>query len=473
MSRKALLCAALGVVASIGATGAEAPLLGPSIGVRLAATLPASGGRLLIFVKSRTNPGENKPDTVDIDIMHPTTVTVIGEDLELLGDSRTHTISPTAQAAPAPIDALPAGSYWVQAVLDRNGTYARRFTRSSGDFYSSVVEMRLPLKESFSLVIDKRIPEESIWSPHDFSADIRSLLAKMRARALDFPVHSNVLSKFAGHPVSLKTWVLVPPDYSPNSHKKWPAVYVLGAYASYHENKNDLSFMAYLAELTDKGVLPPLIWVFPDYATRSGVTEFLDTPNDGPWGTAFTTELIPALEQAFRMDGRSSGRLLWGHSSGGWASIWLQLNYPRLFGGAWATAPDSCDFSNFSGVDLYQPNANIYADNVGRLLPIARENGQPIATMRDWTRAEDTLGHVGGILRSYDYMFSPRSHDGTPEFMFNHVTGSINPAIVSYWKDHYDLARLVSRMPRRATAELSHKLRIVVGTEDTHYLDGS
>ena len=76
----------------------------------------------------------------------------------------------------------------------------------------------------------------------------------------------------------------------------------------------------------------------------------LDT--GGRWAVqigAFTDEDAAAklqdhLERRYRMDARPAGRLLIGHSSGGWATLWLQVSYPKLFGGTWSTAPDSVTF---------------------------------------------------------------------------------------------------------------------------------
>src|SRR5205809_188241 len=72
----------------------------------------------------------------------------------------------------------------------------------------------------------------------------------------------------------------------------------------------------------------------------------------GPWGEALTEELIPYLEQRYRMDAKPSGRLLNGHSSGGWAVLWLQVAYPHFFGGTWPTSPDPSDFHSFTGPNL-------------------------------------------------------------------------------------------------------------------------
>jgi hypothetical protein len=471
LMREALACTLW--LQAVPALGSEPLHSSQFLTIHLAAQLADSPGRLLVFIQAKGALDEASPDAVEVDMLHPAKVTVVSQDVRSFGPSRSVPVSPNAQSAPNPLQGLPAGHYWIQAVLDRNGTYARRFSRSAGDYTSSVVGFDLPLRSSATLIIDDQVAAENPWLPRNASPAQRSMLSRVRPRVIDIPVHSPLLSQFSKHPVSLKTWVLLPPGYAVGSGRTWPAVYVLGSYASFHENRNDVSFIAYLAQLTDEGRLPPMIWVFPDYWTPTGVSAFLDSPNEGPWGQALLQELIPTLERSFRMDGRLQGRLLWGHSSGGWASLWLQIHHPQEFGGAWASAPDSCDFTDFIGVDLYRPNANLYTDPAGQPYSIARENGQVTATLRDWAHVEDALGPIGGVLRSYDYLFSPRGADGRPQFMFDHVTGRANPKVILHWREHYDLSQVVAHLPAAIKKQLQDKLRIVVGTEDTHYLDGS
>jgi enterochelin esterase-like enzyme len=67
------------------------------------------------------------------------------------------------------------------------------------------------------------------------------------------------------------------------------------------------------------------------------------------------------------MDAKPSGRLLTGHSSGGWAALWLQVTYPKLFGGAWPTSPDPSDFRDFLASTSTLPMLTSIASPIGRL----------------------------------------------------------------------------------------------------------
>ena len=221
------------------------------------------------------------------------------------------------------------------------------------------------------------------------------------------------------------------------------------------------------------GSMPPMIWVMLDESLPEGTHEFADSANNGPWGAALTTEFIPYLESKYHMDAKPTGRLLNGHSSGGWATLQLQVNYPNVFGGTWSTSPDPSDFHDFTGPDLYAPNANLFHRADGSPIPIFRDHGRVIATMQEFTQLEDVLGPYGGQISSFDWVFSPKSNSGAPAQMFDHQTGAVHPQVVAYWHDHYDLANTVETTWAQRGASLKGRIHLFVGTADTFYLDGA
>jgi hypothetical protein len=173
------------------------------------------------------------------------------------------------------------------------------------------------------------------------------------------------------------------------------------------------------------------------------------------------------------MDAKASGRFLNGHSSGGWATLWLQTRYPAVFGGTWSTSPDPSDFHDFTGVDLYAPGANMYRRTDGSLVPIVRDHAKVVAEMQDFAQVETVEGPYGGQMSSFDWVFSPRGPGGRPEPMFDRVTGEVDPAVVAYWRDNYDIAFRTARDWPRVGPELDGKIHLIVGTADTFYLDGA
>src|SRR5881409_1920007 len=66
--------------------------------------------------------------------------------------------------------------------------------------------------------------------------------------------------------------------------------------------------------------------------------------NNGPYGDALLQELIPYLEEHFRMIREPWARGLTGGSTGGWEALALQVYHPDFFGGTWVLYPDPVDF---------------------------------------------------------------------------------------------------------------------------------
>lgn len=354
-------------------------------------------------------------------------------------------------------------------MLDRNHDY-NYGGRGPGDIVSPVVEALLPGAIP-NLVLTTALPErspEAIFArvPEDQRAAYRA--AYDRAVEIDFV--SPKLSAFWGRPIHMRGWIALPPDYDPDAPERWPVVYWT------HGFGGTLSYARATATRIrlrmEKGEIPPMIWVCLDESSPTGTHEFADSANNGPWGEALTSELIPWLEQQYRMDARPGGRFLTGHSSGGWATLWLQTRYPTIFGGTWSTAPDPSDFHDFTNIALYAPNANAYRRADGSATPLVRIDGRVVATIEQFARLEQVLGPYGGQFASFDWVFSPRGPDGRPVPMFDRETGAVDPDVVAYWREHYDIAHILERDWARIGQHLDGKIHVVVGTADTFYLDG-
>ena len=149
------------------------------------------------------------------------------------------------------------------------------------------------------------------------------------------------------------------------------------------------------------------------------------------------------------------------------------MTYPQIFGGTWSTSPDPSDFHDFTGPDLYAAHANVYRKPDGGEWPIMRADGKVVVTLEQLARLEQVLGPYGGQLSSFEWVFSPKGASGAPEPMFDRATGDVNPAVVGYWRDHYDLAHLVEEKWATQGALLKGRIHLIVGTADTFYLDQS
>jgi enterochelin esterase-like enzyme len=416
-------------------------------------------GRLLLFVTQ----GENAKE-VDVNQMSPASVYIAAKEVRYWAPGTIVDIDADGLVSPGPLSAAAPGNYQAQAILDVDHSY-NYLGRQPGDLASPVASLTSwnPAHDDTpTITIDTTIasPPQATEAP-EFKAAIQSV---------NFTSPS--LSAFWGRQIQMKAWVLLPPGYRSHPGQRYPTVYFTHGFGG-NSTRIRGHYAPMLFDRMLKGKMPEMIWVLLDESTPTGTHEFADSVNNGPWGRALTTELIPHLESRYRMDARTSGRFLQGHSSGGWATLWLQVTYPKIFGGTWSTSPDPSDFHNFSTVDLYTPHANLFHNADGTPVPIVRDHGKVLVTMEQLARLEVVLGDYGGQLQSFDWVFSPRGQGGRPMEMFNRESGDIDPNVVAYWREHYDIAHRVQTNWSRLAPDLRGKIHLYVGTADTFYLDGA
>ncbi|MEO7107136.1 MAG: alpha/beta hydrolase-fold protein [Rhodoferax sp.] len=441
----------------------------PRILVELgAASTQPTSGRLLVFA---TAAKDAVVDTVDADPFRATQTTVAAQEVSHWEPGQSVSMDADGLAFPAGYSQLPPGDYYVQAVLDVDHNY-NYSGRGPGDFVSDVVKLHLPFAGQPRLTLSKLLPAQDPWQvPESAPTAEREAMQAARIHAHAIAFNSPSLSAFWGRPIGMQAWVLTPPDYDANATAHYPTVYFTHGFGGTRDRMVGQLSGVYGAMAA--GQMPPMLWVFLDESSPTGTHEFADSVNNGPWGQALTQELIPHLESQYRMDGKPSGRFLQGHSSGGWATLWLQTRYPKLFGGTWSTSPDPSDFHDFTGVDLYAPQANAYVKPDGSPYPLVRDHGKVIGTFEQFAKLERVLGNYGGQLASFDWVFSPRGPNGAPMPMFDRDTGAVNPEVVAYWREHYDIGYQVQTHWKNVRPDLDGKVHLVVGTADTFYLDGA
>ncbi len=416
-------------------------------------------GRLLIFLKAQSGDKE-----VDADEFSPQNTWVAAREIHDLTPGSSVEIDADEIAFPKPFAQIAAGgNYEAQAVLDVDHSYPYS-GRTAQDWISAVTPLANWTpgsgEEPVLTLSSHPAPEPPHTQPQSAPADLHKE-----------EFSSPSLSRFWGHDVRIRSWVLLPPGYSAHPHQRFPTVYWTHGFGGNLQYAHAQAIRVF-RRMQDRK-MPPMIWVFLDESIPQGTHEFADSVNNGPWGHALTAEYLPYLERKYRMDARRSGRLLNGHSSGGWATLQLQVNYPAIFGGTWSTSPDPSDFHDFTGTDLYAPGANVYHRPDGSPTPIVRMHGKVVATYEQLAKLEAVLGPYGGQAASFNWVFSPKGPSGAPEPMFDGETGAVNPAVVQYWHDHYDLAHLVQANWRQRGKYLTGRIHLIVGTADTFYLDGS
>src|SRR5215813_10622986 len=384
-------------------------------------------------------------------------VWIAAQEVQNLKPGSSVEISGDALAFPAALSTMPAGDYYAMALLDVDHNAAYHI-RSPGDVYSKVVPIKGfdPAKNSgLELTLTERVPPPPP--------------AQLPPNAERFDFVSPALSVFWGRPIHLHGVIVLPPDYAKTTIR-YPTVYWSHGFGA-DERDIEVRRTPQYATLLKDGKIPPMIYVLMDQSGPTGTHEFADSVNNGPWGTALTKELIPHLEKHYRMMARPQGRFVTGHSSGGWAALWLGVTYPDVFGGAWPTAPDPSDFHNFMGPDLRaRPVQNMYRKSDGSPRMLVRIGGKDVESFEQFAKQERVLGDYSGQIASFEWVFSPRGQDGRPQQLFDRDTGYINPAVADAW-EKYDIAEIIRSHAATLRPKLQDHIHLTVAAADTFHLD--
>ena len=285
-----------------------------------------------------------------------------------------------------------------------------------------------------------------------------------------FRIQSQLLSDFWGRPSFLEAGVVLPPDHDPET-RDTPVCYSIHGFGGSH--RIAWAVGPQLRRRMRGDSYPPFIYVYLNARCPLGHHEFADSVNNGPVGRALLEEFIPAIEEQFGAVGTPEGRFLTGHSSGGWSSLWLQVNYPDFFAGTWSTAPDSVDFRDFTGINVYDFKS-AYFDPQGNIIQLQRKGGSNrwVRSFKDYSQREAATRSYGGQIASFDAVFSPRGEDGRPMEMFDRKTGKIDPIVAEAWKK-YDIRLILKDNWTELGPKLKGKLHILIGNWDTFRLEGA
>ncbi len=357
-----------------------------------------------------------------------------------------------AIAYPAPLNKVPSRNWGVQAVMRRN-LDSPTIGEGAGDGFSTTLRQELDGASSgnVDLLIDQVAPETPV---------------RETPRLRVFEMKSDMLSFFHARPISMRAFVILPRDYDKFTDRRYPAMYWIGGFGA---DGTDAYYMEGVWERN--GINNQIVRVVLDPSCFGGHHVFADSANNGPRGRALVEELIPALEKEYRLVSAPTARFRCGHSSGGWSSLWLQVAYPDVFGGAWSIAPDPVTFTDFQRIDLYKPGVNMYRDEQDNRRPIARRGDEVMLWYDDFAKMEIPYGE-GGQLRSFEWVFSPKGDDGLPLPLYERATGAVNHDVAEAWKK-YDIRLILEHNWDQLQAKLAGKIHVFVGEQDTFYLEGA
>jgi len=453
-----------------------------STALRFEVSFPASlradpnDGRMFVLI-SRTNDPEPRLQTFD----YLTSTPFFGVNVDALRPGQPAIVDDSADGYPLEhLHEIPAGDYWVQAVLNVYTTFHRadghtvkmhmdqwegqHFQISPGNLYSEPRKIHLdPVSnQTVKLALDHIIPP--IQTPPDTEY----------VKHVKF--QSPRLSKFWGRPIYIGAIILLPKDYEKNKGIYYPVNYEQGHFSLSAPGGFGAQEDVTRAWAGEK--YPRMLYVTFQHPTPYYDDSYaVDSPNVGPYGQAITEELIPYIEAHFRAIPHPYARILSGGSTGGWEALALQIFYPDYFGGSYAYCPDPVDFHYFQIVNIYEwPNAWFRREG-WREVPVPGDRGPDglvLSTMKQQLNYERALGSNGRSGEQWDIwqaVYGPLGADGYFRPLFDPRTGQIDKEVAAYWRDHMDLTQYLKTHWTSVGPKLSGKLHIWVGDMDTYYLN--
>jgi hypothetical protein len=427
-----------------------------------------------------------------------------GVNVDGLAPDKSVTVDDTAYGYPLEhLNELPAGDYYVQAMLDVYTVFHRadghivkmhmdqwegqQFQISPGNLYSDVQKLHLDAAAGADPGSGARIRLE-----------MNNVVPAMKAPVdTDYVKHvkfkSELLSNFWGQPIYIGATVLLPKDYDVNKGIKYPVNYEQGHFSTDSPGHFRPEHSP-APPAADEAVGPGRPqefgkeWLADKYPRMLYVTfqhpcpyyddsYAVDSPSVGPYGQAITRELIPYIESHFRAIGKPYARILSGGSTGGWEALALQIFYPDYFGGAFAYCPDPVDFHFFQAVNIYDwPNA-WYRKEGWIQVPVPGDrniDGIVLSTMKqqlNYERARGDRGRSGEQWDMWQAVFGPVGADGYFKPLIDPETGAIDKEVAAYWRDHMDLTQYLKSHWSQIGQSLAGKIHIWVGDMDTYYLN--
>jgi hypothetical protein len=102
-------------------------------------------------------------------------------------------------------------------------------------------------------------------------------------------------------------------------------------------------------------------------------------------------------------------------------------------------------------------------------------NGQPLMTMRQFSRLSRALGSHGRSAEWFDSanaLWGPVGSDGYPRPVFDNDTGRIDHDVAEYWRSHnFDLRDYLERNWSDIGPRLTDKLHFSAGDMDSFYMN--
>ncbi|MBX2929399.1 MAG: hypothetical protein KF852_16305 [Saprospiraceae bacterium] len=403
---------------------------------------------------------------------------------------------------------LPAGEYYVQALLQKYETFTRadghtvklpmdhgegrQWNRAPGNLYSTPKKVRFDPADtrSISIELNQEIPPIEPPKDTEYVRHIR--------------IRSKLLSDFWGRDMYLGAHVLLPLGWAEHPQVKYPLAIFHGHFpadiSGWRTTPPDTTKPCEYSDRFKVDCYNRIVqqeaydfykmWTGPDFPRVLAIeiqhanpyyddSYAVNSANLGPYGDAITYELIPYIEEQFRGIGQGWARFLYGGSTGGWEALAAQVFYPKEYNGCFAACPDPIDFRAYTVVNIYEDKNAYYEEGPFRktLRPGTRNYlGHLSATLRDANYKELALGtrsRSGDQWDIWEAVYSPIGPDGYPKPIWDKLSGEIDKDVAMHWRDNYDLAFILNRDWQKNGADWRGKIHIYCGDMDNYYLNNA
>jgi len=158
--------------------------------------------------------------------------------------------------------------------------------------------------------------------------------------------HSEVLSDNPlGDPAARTLLVLLPEVYEAEPERRYPVIWVLAPFTSWGARLLNLqawdeNVAQRAVRLMGSGQMPPVLLVFPDFFTRYGGSQYLNSTAVGHYEDYLINELVPYLDDHVRTIPDRDCRALLGYSSGGYGALVHGMRHSDIFGAVAAHSGD-------------------------------------------------------------------------------------------------------------------------------------
>jgi hypothetical protein len=339
---------------------------------------------------------------------------------------------------PYSLENLPEGPYLAQAVFDIND-HEPGFSNQEGNLFSKPIAIYVNSDKNrvFNFTLDQTTKSR----PLNETPFLLSMI-----------LESRILTEFNGYTTYLKAAVHLPAGYYSDARDDYPIIFLLPGFGTTYIKAFQDDFQRQRYGISSHG--RDKVFVFLDQTCRLGNHVWTDSKNNGPWSRAFIEELIPHISKTYRVSGDPDKRFLLGQSSGAWAGLWLQINYPNEFGGVWALSPDPIDFTSFLGINIYSEKSNLYQPS----------NPRDIQRNIQLSKIDQLFGS-GWALSTFEAVFSPRIERGRPEKLWDRKTGAINSTVARAWAQ-YDIHKIIKQTWPQLMPGIKDKIHILVAADD-------